>query len=175
MPPTPFIVADLQIHRDELVELNIEYVSWVFAGLETLFHVRQEQIVGMPVSEYVSAALDKVCGEKPAGGVFYLLRVEGQLAGMGGLRALASGAGEIKRLYVRPAFRGQGLGDALLQRLLTDARTFGYLKVCLDSALFMTSAHRLYERHGFEDGGVYEGVEVPAAFQARWRYMQRLL
>jgi hypothetical protein len=67
------------------------------------------------------------------------------------------------------------LGETMLTRLLADARSFGFQHVCLDTALFMKSAHRLYETNGFMDCPAYEGVEVPAAFHAQWRFMERPL
>ena len=168
-----FTVADLRVHRDALIALNVEYVSWVFAGVEQLFKVPADQIVGVPAHAYVPTVIDKVCGHAPPLGIFYLVHVGQQLAGMGGLRSLGNGVAEIKRLYIRPEFRGRQLGDVLLKRLLSDAKGFGYQKACLDTALFMRSAHRLYENNGFVDCPVYEGIEVPPAFRSRWRYMER--
>lgn len=175
MPKHDFIAADIARHRDELVQLNIEYLMWVFAGIEDQFGVPADQIVGMPASEYVPGVIDKVCGEPPPRGIFYLVKVDDQLAGMGGLRFLRPGVAEIKRIYFRPGFRGMKLGERMLLRLMSDARAFGYRCVCLDTALFMTSAHRLYEAHGFTDCAAYEGIEVPAEFHGRWRFMERTL
>lgn len=170
-----FIAANIASHKDELVQLNVEYLSWVFSGIEDLFGVPADQLVGMPASEYVPRVIEKVCGDLPPRGIFYLAKVDNKLAGMGGLRFLRIGVAEIKRIYFRPAFRGMKLGERILNRLLADARAFGYQSVCLDTALFMTSAHRLYETNGFSDCPAYEGVEVPMQFHGRWRFMERVL
>lgn len=170
-----FIAADARIHRDELIALNVEYVSWVFGEIEKLFDVPADQIVGMPAREYVPTVIDKVCGEPPPKGIFYLVNVGDRLAGMGGMRSLGRGVAEVKRIYFRPEFRGMQLGDLMLKRLLSDARAFGYEKACLDTALFMKSAHRVYENNGFVDRAAYEGVEVPPEFHGRWRFMERTL
>lgn len=154
------------------MELNIEYLSWVFHGVEELFCIEANAIVGMPASEYVPTVIDKVCGDAPPKGVFYLLKVDGKLAGMGGLRFLRNGVAELKRIYIRPEFRGLKLGQQTLACLLSDARAFGYQSVCLDTALFMQAAHRLYEKAGFIDCPAYAGSEVPPEFQARWRFME---
>ena len=175
IPQYEFVVANAAFHRHALIELNVEYMSWVFAGIEDLFGVAADQIVGMPASEYVSSVIDKVCGDPPPKGIFYLVKLGNQLAGMGGLRFIRPGVAEIKRIYVRPEFRGMGLGEGMLSRLLADAKAFGYQRVCLDTALFMTSAHRLYEANGFSDCSAYEGVEVPPEFHSRWRFMERAL
>jgi GNAT superfamily N-acetyltransferase len=168
-----FTVADILVHREALIALNVEYVSWVFAGVGQLFDVPADQIVGLPACAYVPTVIDKVCGDAPPKGIFYLVSIGEQLAGMGGLRSLGNGVAEIKRLYIRPEFRGRQLGDELLKRLLADAKAFGYQKACLDTGLFMLSAHRLYENNGFVDCPVYEGIEVPPEFRSRWRYMAR--
>jgi GNAT superfamily N-acetyltransferase len=174
-PKHEFIVADAAVHRGHLIELNVEYLSWVFAGIEDLFSVPADQVVGMPASEYVPGVIDKVCGDPPPKGIFYLVKVDNNLAGMGGLRFLSAGIAEIKRIYFRPEFRGMKLGELMLSRLLADAGAFGYQRVCLDTALFMKSAHRLYENNGFSDCSAYEGVEVPSEFHSRWRFMERAL
>ncbi|MFY8043113.1 MAG: GNAT family N-acetyltransferase [Rhodoferax sp.] len=175
MPNHEFIAANIESHKDELILLNVEYISWVFEGIETLFGVPADQIVGMPANEYVPSVIEKVCGDPPPKGVFYLVKVDDKLAGMGGLRFLRSGVAEIKRIYFRPEFRGMQLGERMLGRLLADAKAFGYQTVCLDTALFMKSAHRIYETNGFSDCSAYEGTEVPSEFHTRWRFMERAL
>jgi GNAT superfamily N-acetyltransferase len=175
MTAPEFIIASITAHRDELIELNIEYVSWAMSEIKREFGVSAEDIVGMSASEYVHSVIDKVCGDPPPVGMFYLVRVGSQLAGMGGLRCLRPGVAEIKRIYIRPEFRGLSLGGLILERLLEYAKSFGYQRVCLESGPFMKSAHRLYERNGFTDCPIYEGVEVPPAFHGRWRFMERKL
>ncbi len=155
--------------------LNIEYVGWVFQEIQRTYDVSALDIVGVSLLEYVSRNLSKICAESPPKGVFYLLQVGSDIAGMGGLRFLRPGVAEIKRLYVRPAYRGRKLGEQALERLLADARRFRYERVCLDTGPFMEAAHRLYDSHGFTDCPAYEGVEVPAAFHDRWRFMERLV
>jgi GNAT superfamily N-acetyltransferase len=175
MPSIEFIHANIRDHRVELIELNVEYMSWVLEGIEGLFGVPADQVLGMPAGEYVPTTIDKLCGAVPPNGVFYLVNVDGHLAGMGGLRSLSKADAEIKRIFFRPVFRGQKLGEQMLKRLLVDAAAFGYRNAVLDTAPFMKSAHRLYERNGFVDRPAYEGVEVPAKFLTRWRFMQRAL
>ena len=168
-----FVPADLIVHREAIIGINIEYVSWVVTEIERSFGVPVQQLLGMSVPEYVSSTLHKVCADTPPRGVFYLIHVKGDTAGMCGLRFLHDGVAEIKRMYVRPAYRGRDLGAMAVHKLLVDASNFGYRSVYLDSAPFMTSAQRMYEAHGFVDRAAYEGVEVPASMHATWRFMQR--
>jgi GNAT superfamily N-acetyltransferase len=153
--------------------LNLEYMDWIDTQLAAHFGVSLIEISGQSVERYVDATLDKACGEPPPRGCFHLLWQDGACLGMGGLRTLAPGVGEIKRVYLRPAARGRGLAEALLQRLLSEARAFGLHTLRLDSAPFMRAAQTLYERAGFVDRPPYPETEVPAAFQARWRFMER--
>ncbi|MEO5692154.1 MAG: GNAT family N-acetyltransferase [Usitatibacter sp.] len=170
-----FTVAHPVKHRAELLELNIEYVTWVMDGIEKMMGAQAVDVLGAPVPEYVAATLEKVAGDPPPRGAFYIVEVDGNLAGMGGLRYLQPGLAEIKRVYVRPGFRGMKLGGTILARLLQDATAFGYRRAVLDTASFMDSAQRLYEAMGFVDCPIYEGVEVPPAFQKNWRFMERSL
>lgn len=168
-----FTHAPLHTHRASLQVLNREYMQWVGGGLEQLTGRSAFALWGMDAAAYADSMLDSLCGEDAPKGAFYVVELQGQLAGMCGLRAVAPGVAEIKRLYVRPAQRGHQLGDAMVAHLLADARRWGMTTVRLDSAPFMQSAHRLYERCGFVDCAAYSGTEVPEALHPVWRFMQR--
>jgi putative acetyltransferase len=88
-------------------------------------------------------------------GIVLTAHVDGSLAGCCALRPLDTvdyaGASEMKRLYVRPAFRGMGLGRQLAEAVLDFARTAGYTCVLLDTLSDMESARALYEDLGFEE------------------------
>jgi GNAT superfamily N-acetyltransferase len=83
--------------------------------------------------------------------------------------------GEIKRMYVRPAFRRRGIGRALVEALITAAREIGYPRVWLDSARFMQAAHTMYRSIRFREIEPYPESEIPAEFQAHWLFMEMLL
>jgi GNAT superfamily N-acetyltransferase len=170
---TVFIPADPAAHREALREMNLEYVAWVSDQMSSAFGVSVADLVGMPLAAYVEGAIDKVCGDPPPRGAFYLVERDGTLAAMGGLRRVRDGIAEVKRFYVRPSHRGHGLGESLMQRVVADAAAFGYRTLYLDTAPFMTAAHRLYEAAGFTDRGPYPEAEVPAAMHAVWRFMER--
>ena len=90
-------------------------------------------------------------------GHLLLAYVDGELAGCGAMRALAdvdyANACEMKRLYVRPGYRGLGLGRTLAQALIDEARRCGYSAMLLDTLDDMESARELYASLGF--------VEIP--------------
>lgn len=84
----------------------------------------------------------------PPRGRLLLARIQGQPAGCVALRPLESGVAELKRLYVRPEFRGQSIGRKLVQAILDQAREH-YHRVRLDTLPTMTAARGLYESLGF--------------------------
>ncbi len=164
--------ADLARDREVLTRFNVEYLAWIGDAVQERFGLSLAELLGKPIPDYVEGALDKLCDGAPPTGVFYLVRDGDAAVGMGGLRRVREGVGEIKRIYVPKAIRGGGVGAKILDRLMLDARAFGYTALVLDSGPFMTSAHRLYEAAGFADIAPYSEAEVPAALHRDWRFMQ---
>jgi ribosomal protein S18 acetylase RimI-like enzyme len=97
----------------------------------------------------------------PTGGLF-LAFDEDDLLGCVALRPLTeAGAAELKRLYVRPAGRGTGVGLALTQHAIARARDAHYRVVRLDTLATMQGAQRLYRRLGFREIPAYTYNPVP--------------
>ena len=78
-------------------------------------------------------------------------------------------------MYVRPLFRGKGIGRNLLQRVIEEAQLISYEKLKLDSARFMVEAHSLYQSMGFVEIEPYEGSEIPKQYQIHWKFMEKTL
>jgi putative acetyltransferase len=72
-------------------------------------------------------------------------------------------AGEVKRLYVRPAARKEGWGAKLVETLVAQARTIGYAELKLDTLDWMTDARALYARLGFRECAAYYANPLPGA------------
>lgn len=82
-----------------------------------------------------------------------------QPMGCAALRRIDGQVCELKRMFVLPQFRGQGVGKALARKLIQDARTMGYECMRLDTGNFWTAAIQLYESLGFQRIEPYH--EVP--------------
>lgn len=82
-------------------------------------------------------------------GRLYLAFYHGELAGCIGLRKIDQWNCEMKRLYVRPAFRGKRIGSKLVQQIIKDAKDIGYSHMLLDTLPFLKSAINMYETIGF--------------------------
>jgi GNAT superfamily N-acetyltransferase len=81
---------------------------------------------------------------------FFVLRADDTPAGCGGVQLFGTAFGELKRMYVRPAFRGSGFGEMLLNHLADYARANGVGLLRLETGIHQAAAIRLYERAGFQ-------------------------
>ena len=81
---------------------------------------------------------------------FFLLRSNGVPAGCGGIKLFGTAYGELKRMYVRPQFRGLGFGKLLVDHLAAYAREQGVLLLRLETGVHQPEAIGLYERMGFQ-------------------------
>ena len=79
---------------------------------------------------------------------FFVARLDGAAVGCGGVALFADFA-EVKRMYVRPAYRQTGIGRRLLEQLVDDARKMDYVAIRLETMSYMTEAQNLYRSLGF--------------------------
>ncbi|WP_406315100.1 GNAT family N-acetyltransferase [Streptomyces sp. NBC_00118] len=121
------------------------------------------RVLGRPGTE---AELQAVLAEdphhvlSPPDGEFLVARGdEGEFLGCAGLRPLrgAPETAELKRMFVRPAGRGAGLGRGLLLAVEQSARRLGAARIVCETNTQLTEARALYTRHGYEETGPYEG------------------
>ena len=80
---------------------------------------------------------------------FFVMRHDGMAAGCGGVKLFGTAYGEIKRMYVRPQFRGLGLGKLMLDHLADYAQQQGVTLLRLETGIYQPEAIGLYERFGF--------------------------
>ncbi len=99
-----------------------------------------------PAESHHGYSVEKLIAQ---GVAFFVLRVDGAAAACGGVQFFDEGFGEIKRMYVRPAFRGQGLSKVMLAHLEDYTRSQGVDLLRLETGLYQTEAISLYERMGY--------------------------
>lgn len=140
-----FSTEDFAIARQLFREYQAEL------GIDLCFQGFAAEVEGLP-GDYAP----------PSGRLLLALR-DGVAVGCVALRAVDGTRCEMKRLYLRPGARGSGLGRALVERLLSEARAEGYGEVVLDTLPSMAEAQRMYERFGFRDIPPYRANPVAGA------------
>lgn len=103
----------------------------------------------------------------PPGGIFLVAWLDEEAVGCGGVRAHKPGIGEIKRMYVRPVARRQGVARAVLAAVEEHARVLGYQRLILETGTMQPEAIALYESHGYapiEPYGHYQSSPLSRCF-----------
>ena len=156
-PPIDIALATSPEQLDAARALFLEYAEQL--GVDLDFQGFEEELAGLP-GDYA----------EPRGSLL-LAWVDGELAGCSALRTAEDvdyvNAAEMKRLFVRKAFRGFGLGRLLAESILEAAVRLGYDCVLLDTLDDMESARALYEDLGFEEIPPYYHNPLPGAHYLR--------
>ena len=131
-------------HMDQVRTMFYNYVTWI--GVPQNFEELEAELAALP-GPYVHPE-----------GRFFLLREGDEILGCGAIRPLRNipgGAGarrcELKRMLIRPEYRGRGLGRKLVQHLIDEARAMGYSEIVMDTLAFTQPVLGTYRRLGFAD------------------------
>ena len=147
-----FNVCQTQLSEqiDRVRELFLEYAESL--GFSLCFQSFDKELAGLP-GDY-----------SPPDGRLLLALIENQPAGCVALHKIEPGICEMKRLYVRPQFRGKGLGRALAERVIVDARQIGYRQLRLDTVEpVMRAAVAMYRELGFREIAAYRENPIEGA------------
>ncbi len=137
-----FAQAESAAQLAQARELFLDYAQSL--GFSLCFQNFDKELAGLP-GDYA-----------PPHGRLLLAEYEGQLAGCVAMRKLADDICEMKRLYVRPQFRGKKLGLALATRIIAEARQIGYRRMRLDTVEpVMKDAVAMYRKLGFHEIAPY--------------------
>ncbi len=149
MEEVQFQQVESEEQKDQAGALIREYLEWLNE------RIRRDYGIEFDVEAMVQSDLSDPDKFYPPDGRFYLAYYRDQTAGIGCLKKLEKGVGEVQRMYVPPAFRGKGIGRAIVNRLIHDARSVGYLQLKLESLEFLDAAHSLYQSVGFREINPY--------------------
>jgi putative acetyltransferase len=148
--------AETPAHIAQARELFLEYAQSL--GFSLCFQNFDKELAELP-GDYA-----------PPDGRLLLAQYDGQLAGCVALHKLAPNICEMKRLYLRPQFRGKGLGRVLADRIIVEARQIGYQRMRLDTVEpVMKDAVAMYGKIGFREIAAYCANPIPGALYMELR------
>jgi N-acetylglutamate synthase-like GNAT family acetyltransferase len=157
MPTTPHLQpVESHFQRQMAGKLIREYLGWVAEIAQSNYGL------SFDIEAMVTSDLEDESKFYPPSGRFYLVEFDGNYVGVGCLKCLSSGVGEIQRMYVQPHLRGVGAGRMLVLQLIEDAKTLGYSKVRLESLKALEAAHGLYHSVGFRNIDPYSDNSMRA-------------
>jgi GNAT superfamily N-acetyltransferase len=161
-------------HRDHFYELNLEYLTWIDEEVYTRYGARVNP--DGTVKEYFDSVFHEFSEIKPPEGLICILEVDGKAVGIGVLKYLSEEVGEIKRMYIRPQYRGHGFGKEIYQLLEKQAKEYGYRLLRLDTAKFLEAAFHIYSKMGYVEVDRYSGGEWDHRNDIHWTiFMEKQL
>jgi len=167
-----FVDGNSQEWSASAIAMTKEYFLWMDEQIRGICHFSIEDIVGMPLDDYVLLSMNRIVPKGENKSSFNLLVSNGHAVAMGGLRKLANGHGEVVRIYTKPSNRGKGFGRAMLEKIIDEARLMKFPVLNLDTGIFMKDAQSLYASLGFQACDPYEGAEPPPQLLPYWLYME---
>jgi GNAT superfamily N-acetyltransferase len=161
--------ADIPGDLAHVRRLWLDYLSWGNDEMESRHGFR------LPVREAVELDVDTIEKSQPPDGLLLLATDDGDVVGTAAMKRIGPDTAEIKRMWVDPSRRGNGVGREMLDRLVSGAHASRYRRIRLDSPDFMVAAHGLYRSSGFADIGPYPESEIPDEYKPHWLFMERIL
>ena len=159
--------------REHVVAIEIERIDRPTDDVRALVTELEAELAGQyEAHQRHGLSLDRIFQPNIA---FFIVRLDGAAVGCGGI-AFDSGFAELKRMYVRPAVRGNGVAQALIEKLEAEARTRGYARLTLETGDVLNAAMRLYQRSGFRPCAAFgDYTKLPAANIERSRFFEKHL
>jgi len=143
-------------HLDEIRIIMNEYLSFIAKEL-----IRPPWNYNLNVEDAVNFTMNNLDKFAEPDGRLLLVEVDSEIAGTISLRKIREDAGEIKRMYVKPEFRGKKLGNLLIEEVIEISQRNEFSKLYLDTAHFMSSAVSLYKKYGFKETTFYPESVIP--------------
>ncbi|MFW9977153.1 MAG: GNAT family N-acetyltransferase [Candidatus Thorarchaeota archaeon] len=167
-----FAVYDPIKHERDFIQLNIEYIGWIADQVLKRYGIDFLKSTGMSVEKYVRTNYENFISVPVEEGRLLILEDSGKVIGMGALTKHDMDEGEIKRMYVKPEYRGKGFGKKLLMKLIDIAKDLEYTALRLNTGGFMDTAQYVYTSVGFRKIPEYTESEVPIPLNHQWFFME---
>lgn len=148
------------MHTQEITALFSEYTNMLIANDRSFQNYLDLQRYDEEIQH-----LEEKYG-MPSGRL-YLAYCDGEAAGCIGLKNMDGMNCEMKRLYVRPQFRGKNIGKLLIQKIIGDAKEIGYSYMLLDTLPFLEKAIHMYEKFGFYTIDCYNNSPMSTSIYMR--------
>ena len=174
MGEAKIIQFDPDVHMEDYVKMYLDYITWFSQQFMEHNKVDIYTEMGTTITDFVHDNLEPYISMKLPNGTLQMIEVDGEIAGMGVVHKLSDGTGEIKRMYNRPEYRGNGYGRLLLNKLLDIGRNVGCSRFLLDSPNFGYAAHNLYRSVGFKEVRDYPESEIPVDWRHYWIFMEKI-
>tara|TARA_B110000014_G_scaffold137305_1_gene94996 strand:+ start:125 stop:631 length:507 start_codon:yes stop_codon:yes gene_type:complete len=157
-------------HLEELRVILNEYLSFISKEL-----IKPPWDFNLDVEYAVNFTMNNLDKFAEPDGRLLLVELDGEIAGTISLRKIREDAGEIKRMYVKPKFRGKKLGNLMVEKVISISEENGFSKLFLDTSLFMSSAVSLYKKYGFKEIDSYTECIVSKELWDNWIFMMKEL
>ena len=161
------VQAVTEEHIRQVQELFTEYLDFLRTDVDTSVSDLDDV---PPVAGYREELANLPGKYAPPDGRLLLAQVEGQAAGCVALYKLGDGVYEVKRLWVRPMFRGKKISRRLVEMLIAEAREMGYTTMMLSTVDILKEAISLYTSLGFETTAPY--FDMPEVMLAHEIFMK---
>ena len=152
----PLEIKDTYNYKQDIKELFTEYTNALIEGDNTF-----KEYLTLQNYDYEVDHLEDKYG-KPEGRI-YIAVYDNKVAGCIALKKIDDENCEMKRLYVRPEFRGKHIGNTLAQKIIDEAKLIGYKHILLDTLPFLKSAIKMYKNMGFYEIDKYNDSPMEEA------------
>jgi ribosomal protein S18 acetylase RimI-like enzyme len=161
------------IYREDFIQMNIEYIDSLCDLLDINYQLDSRSMLTNTIPEMAQASYDEYKEIKPPNGMVLVSKLDEKIVGMGAVKRIRENTGEIKRMYNKPEYRGNGYGRMMLYQLLLEGDKLGFKSYYLDTPKFAYAAQGLYKSAGFTFCEPYPESKIGPAFSPYWLYMQK--
>ena len=168
------IQADIQIvsynesFKDVLQKMLREYLEYTAKFLK-----EEPWNCSIDIEHELAKTFDNLGQFKAPKGEILLAVINGRAIGTTSIKMIRDNASELKRMYIEPNFQGQKIGQLLLEATFRKSIQLGATEMYLESPPPFKSAHKLYQKNGFEIIEEYPEVSIPQELRFNWVYMKK--